>query len=167
VPSGRLLLKATGLSDARAQERLLSEFAQHGIAGERLTLLPMDSDFGTHLSRYHDVDIGLDPFPYNGTTTTLEALWMGVPVIAIAGDRHGARVGASILLNAGLEDLIAKNADDCVSLASHLAGDSDRLVQLRATMRSRVSASALRDEATFMRTLENAYRKMWRSWCEV
>ena len=165
VASSRLLLKATGLSDARARERMRNEFAQHGIGDERLVILPMDGDFGMHLSRYHEIDIGLDPFPYNGTTTTLEALWMGVPAITIAGDRHCARVGSSILANAGLGELIAANVDDYLSLAIDLANDSGRLVRLRETMRERVSASPLRNEARFARALENEYRKMWRTWC--
>ena len=165
VPLSRLLLKATGLSDSRAQGRLLDEFAHHGVGQERLALLPMDSDFGTHLSRYHEVDIGLDPFPYNGTTTTLEALWMGVPVITIAGDRHSARVGASILVNVGHEELIAGNVDEYQALAADLGSDSGRLTRLRGVMRKHVAASPVRKEAGFTRTLENEYRKMWRTWC--
>jgi len=167
LPSSRLLMKATGLSDTRARNRMLGEFAQHGIGAERLSILPMDGEFATHLARYHEIDIGLDPFPYNGTTTTLEALWMGVPVINIAGDRHSARVGASILANVGLESLVARNVDDYLSLAVGLANDSGRLVRLRETIRGLVSASPLRDEARFARALENEYRKMWRAWCEA
>ena len=167
TPSSRLLMKATGLSDARARDRMLNEFAQYGIGAERLSLLPMDGDFATHLARYHEVDIGLDPFPYNGTTTTLEALWMGVPVVSMAGNRHSARVGASILVNVGLEELIAPHLDGYLSLATNLANDSARLTRLREAMRGLVSASPLRDEARFARTLENEYRKMWRAWCGV
>ena len=167
MPRSRLLLKAAGLSDPGGRERLTREFAQHGIAGARLALLPMDNDFTAHLARYHEIDVGLDPFPYNGTTTTLEALWMGVPVISIAGDRHGARVGASILANLGLDELVGRNVEHYQTLAAALAADHARLSSLRQTMRERISASPLRDEAQFVRALENAYREMWRQWCET
>jgi len=127
----------------------------------------MDNDFTAHLARYHEIDVGLDPFPYNGTTTTLEALWMGVPVISIAGDRHGARVGTSILANLGLDELVGRNVEHYQTLAADLAADHARLSSLRQTMRERICASPLRDEAGFVRAMENAYREMWRQWCEA
>jgi predicted O-linked N-acetylglucosamine transferase (SPINDLY family) len=167
IQRSRLLLKAAGLSDPNGRERLIYEFAQHGIDGRRLALLPMDYDFTAHLARYHEIDVGLDPFPYNGTTTTLEALWMGVPVISIGGDRHCARVGASILANLGLNELVGRNVEHYQTLAVDLAADRARLSSLRETMRERISASPLRDEAGFVRAMESAYREMWRKWCEA
>ena len=165
VPGSRLMLKALGLRDASGCERLRGEFAQHGVGRDRLTLLAMDDDFRAHLARYHDIDIGLDPFPYNGTTTTLEALWMGVPVVNLAGDRHAARVGDSILANLGLDTLIARSVDEYLAIAAGLAADGVRMAALRATMRARVAASPLRDETGFASAVEHAYRQMWLGWC--
>ena len=167
VRGSRLLLKAAGLCDTGACERLIGEFARHGIASERLALHPMDGEFKAHLDRYREIDIALDSFPYNGTTTTLEALWMGVPVISIAGDRHSARVGESILANLGLGALVAKSTEDYQAIAANLASDYPRLALLRGTMRRRIAESPLRDESAFMDALENAYRQMWRSWCQA
>lgn len=166
VPRSRLLLKALGLGDAASRSHVLAQFGKHGIASERVTPLPMEGSLQDHLARYHEMDIALDPFPYNGTTTTLEALWMGVPVIALAGDRHSGRVGASILANAGLDELVARTEQSYVETAARLGADGDRLAALRRTMRERIAASPLRDQAGFMRALEDAYRSMWKSWCD-
>ncbi|MBS0337844.1 MAG: tetratricopeptide repeat protein [Proteobacteria bacterium] len=165
VPGSRLLLKALGLGDAGSRAQMLAAFARHGVAADRVTVLPLEGSLRDHLARYHEMDIALDPFPFNGTTTTLEALWMGVPVVAIAGDRHSARVGSSILANAGLRELVARDADEYVALAAALAADGARLAALRLAMRDRVAASPLRDPAGFVRDLEGAYREVWARWC--
>jgi protein O-GlcNAc transferase len=165
VPRSRLLLKALGLGDAASRSHVIAQFGKHGIVAERITALSMEGTLQAHLARYHEMDIALDPFPFNGTTTTLEALWMGVPVVALAGDRHSGRVGASLLANAGLTDLVARTAQEYVDIAVQLAADSERLSTLRGTMRERIAASPLRDQAGFMRALEDAYRGMWKSWC--
>jgi predicted O-linked N-acetylglucosamine transferase (SPINDLY family) len=165
VPRSRLLLKALGLGDAGSRAHMLAAFARHGIVPERVTVLPMEGSLQAHLARYHEMDIALDPFPFNGTTTTLEALWMGVPVVAIAGDRHSARVGSGILANAGLGDLAARDANEYIAIAAALAGDGARLAALRLGMRGRLDASPLRDAAGFVRDLEGAYHGMWEQWC--
>lgn len=116
-----------------------------------------------HLSLYNRVDIGLDPFPYNGTTTTCEALWMGVPVVTLKGDRHSARVGASILTRVGLEELISTTESDYVEAAVTLAVDLERLKALRVQMRDRLKGSPLCDAPSFAASLEGAYQKMWMS----
>jgi protein O-GlcNAc transferase len=114
---------------------------------------------------YHGIDIALDVSPYNGTTTTCEALWMGVPVLTLRGASHAARVGTSILSHAGLTELVASRTEEYLDAAIELARDPARLQALRASMRSRLRASPLLDAAGFTRGLEAAYRSAWRQWC--
>ncbi len=165
APGSRLVLKASGLDDSQTRARLIHEFEMAGVNGDRLSLLPKTGDFNEHLSCYHQIDVGLDPFPYNGTTTTCEALWMGVPTVTLSGNRHASRVGASILANLGLPELIAASVEGYIEAAGHLAADQTRLSALRRTMRDRFSASPLRDETGFAEDVERAYRKMWADWC--
>jgi predicted O-linked N-acetylglucosamine transferase (SPINDLY family) len=120
-----------------------------------------------HLAAYQRVDIALDPFPYNGTTTTCEALWMGVPVLTLRGDRHAGRVGASLLSQIGLMDLIAGSAKEYVEIALALANDPSRMADLRRSLRPRMAASPLCDAPAFARKIEAAYHTMWRHWCEA
>ena len=115
--------------------------------------------------RRRRLDIGLDPFPYNGATTTCEALWMGVPVIALAGERHAGRVGVSVLAAAGLDGLIAPTVDDYVDLGAALARDLDRLARMRGELRPRLERTPLGDVKRLTRAIEAAYREMWRRWC--
>ncbi len=167
VPDSTLLLKSHAFGTELGRQRLIGRFEKWGISAERLRLmewLPAGKD---HLSIYGEVDIALDPFPYNGTTTTCEALWMGVPVITLAGERHSCRVGASLLSCLGLTELICESVDDYVTCASRLACDSDRLAVLRASLRERMSASPLLDHAGFTRRLEAAYSAMWARWTET
>ena len=165
VPESRLVLKNRSLADDETRSRYLALFAGHGIENERLDLVAwIDSPSG-HLGAYEQIDIGLDPFPYNGTTTTAEALWMGVPVITLRGNRHGGRVGASLLAAVGQTELIAETVDDYVAAAAALAQDSDRLAALRQTLRPAMAASPLCDAEGFTRDVEAAYRDMWRGWC--
>jgi protein O-GlcNAc transferase len=164
VPQARLLLKAPSLDDAQVRARLTDELATHGVGPERLDFLGSTSQ-PEHLAAYADVDIALDPFPHNGGTTTAEALWMGVPVVTFGGDRFVSRVGVSILNAAGLGDLVAASPSAYVDLAASLATDAARLVEVRAGLRTRLAQSALCDSARFTRSLEHAYREMWRRWC--
>ncbi|MEO8202533.1 MAG: tetratricopeptide repeat protein [Betaproteobacteria bacterium] len=166
VSGSRLLLKAHGLGDVESRAGVIAAFTHHGVEADRLTVLAADGSLHAHLDRYHEMDIALDPFPYNGTTTSLEALWMGVPLVTLRGDRHAARVGASVLDNLGLPELVAEDEREYADLAVRLAGDARRLAGLRAGMRARVAASPLMDRAGFMRALEGSYRAMWRQWCE-
>lgn len=162
VPGARLILKNKSLQDAKTCER----YRQHFHPPERIELLGWLDDPADHLSIYHRVDIALDTFPYNGTTTTCEALWMGVPVITLAGERHAGRVGLSLLTQLGLTELIAKTPDEYVRLAVALAGNRERLAALRAGLRERMRRSPLCDAQSFTRDLEAAYREMWHKWCE-
>jgi predicted O-linked N-acetylglucosamine transferase (SPINDLY family)/predicted SAM-dependent methyltransferase len=161
TPGSRLLLKAQPLGLPAVARRVRERFAAAGVDASRLELLGWERSVEGHLATYRRVDIALDSFPYNGTTTTCEALWMGVPVIAVNGDRHAGRVGASILKTVGLDELLASNVDGYVDLAVRLAGDPQRLATLRAGIRARVEASALRDETGFARELEACYTALW------
>jgi predicted O-linked N-acetylglucosamine transferase (SPINDLY family) len=111
------------------------------------------------------VHVALDTTPYNGTTTTCEALWMGVPVVTLAGDRHAARVGASVLAAAGLPGLVARDADSYVRIAAGLAGDRARLETLRTGLRPTLRSSALMDEAAYGARFHGALREAWSNWC--
>jgi predicted O-linked N-acetylglucosamine transferase (SPINDLY family)/ADP-heptose:LPS heptosyltransferase len=165
VPGARLLLKATQFKDAGTRERCRAAFVAAGVASERIEIVAPLREPAEHLALYGRIDIALDPLVYNGTTTTCEALWMGVPVVTLRGDRHAARVGASILTRIGLTSLIAATADAYVKIAAQLAQDLDGLEQLRAGMRERMRASPLCDTVGFARAMESAYRDMWRRWC--
>lgn len=165
VPGSRLLLKSGALADPAARQRLMSEFAGCGIVAERLILAPADATHYEHLNRYNQVDIGLDPFPYNGVTTSFEAVWMGVPVVTLAGNSFVSRMGVSMLAGLGMKELIADTQEDYVAIAARLAGDPGRLGTLRAGLRQRLSNSPLTDAARFTLNLERAYREMWAAWC--
>jgi protein O-GlcNAc transferase len=109
--------------------------------------------------------LALDTFPYNGTTTTCEAMWMGVPVVSVAGDSHAGRVGTSLLNNVALAELLAGDVAAYIALAIELANDADRLVELRGTMRERLRRSPIMDGAAIAQRIESAYRRMWQAWC--
>jgi len=164
VPDAKMLIKTAGLDQTGMRTHLLALFAQHGISERRLTLLAKDADVKQHLSRYNEVDICLDPFPYNGTATTCEALWMGVPTITLQGDRHSSRVGASLLSNVGLFELIAKSQNEYLEIAVRLAHETGRLATLRSGLRRRMENSPLLDGAGLTRAIENSYNKMWSVW---
>jgi predicted O-linked N-acetylglucosamine transferase (SPINDLY family) len=162
LPSARLLVAA--LPAANVHERIRALFAAEGIEASRLDLrgrVPRHEFLALH----HETDIALDPFPFTGTTTTCHSLWMGVPVVTLAGETHAARVGASFLTNAGLPELVAGSADQYVEIALALARDTQRLAALRGTLRRRMLDSPLMDARTFTGHLEARYRHMWQDWC--
>jgi protein O-GlcNAc transferase len=165
VPGSRLMLKAKSLSDRSTRDYLLDAVTQGGISEERIRLLPWEHSVKGHLEIYNCVDIGLDTFPYNGTTTTCEAIWMGVPVVTLAGNTHASRVGASLLSNAGLPELIAKTPDEYVDIAVKLAGDLERLRRRRDKMRKVMDRSPLTDTKRFIGDLENSFQSIWEKWC--
>ena len=165
VPGSRLLLKTVSLADTETRQRLIDEFAKHGVGGERLILASRDATDFEHLNRYNQIDIGLDPFPYNGVTTSFDALWMGVPVVTLEGSRFISRMGLSMLTNLGMTELIARTPQDYVATAARLAGDLGRLAAIRARLRERMMNSVLSDAKRFTLNLEQAYRKMWASCC--
>jgi predicted O-linked N-acetylglucosamine transferase (SPINDLY family) len=165
VPGSRIILKGHARTTAEAHKNILQMFCAHNIAPDRIDIRPRISSQVEHLRLYDQIDIALDTFPYHGTTTTCEAMWMGVPVITLAGHVHISRVGVSLLSNVGLPDLIARDAEEYVRLAEDLAGNRGRLIELRTSLRQRMIASPLMDAARFAREVENAYRRMWENWC--
>jgi predicted O-linked N-acetylglucosamine transferase (SPINDLY family)/predicted SAM-dependent methyltransferase len=164
VPGSSIVLKAHALGAQSARRAVLDEFARAGVGAERVVLHGPEDSAAGHLGRYREIDIALDTFPYNGTTTTCEALWMGVPVVTLAGATHVSRVGASLLRRVGLGELVADGAEDYLSRARTLAADLDRLAALRQGLRQRLRASPLLDAAAFARAVESAYRKIWSDW---
>ncbi len=163
VPGSQLVLKSQGLDDPAQQPRLRAHFAAAGIDPERVRLLGRTSGIAAHLACYAQIDVALDTFPYHGTTTTCEAFWMGVPVVSLVGDRHMARVGASLLRAVGREDCIAAKPADYVKIAqaqSNLIGYFDRKA-LRDAMRT----SVLLDHAGQAQRFGEALRVCWQTWC--
>jgi predicted O-linked N-acetylglucosamine transferase (SPINDLY family) len=156
VPDARLLLKCPALTDAGVQGRVRAAFEALGVAAERLELLGHTRGRAEHLALYGRVDIALDTFPYNGTTTTCEALWMGVPVVSLVGARHAARVGASLLTAAGLADWLADSPESYIAIARQRAADIATLATIRTSLRQQVGASPLYDAERFTRGLEAA-----------
>jgi protein O-GlcNAc transferase len=159
VPGSRLLLKARAMSEEVVQERLWRKMEERGIARARVELAPPAPRIDDHLAIYGRIDIALDTFPYNGTTTTCEALWMGVPLVTFAGPVHSSRVGSSILTRIGLEELSAPTLEASLDIAATLAADTDRLVSLRHSMRDRMSCSPLMDAPRLAREIEAAYHQ--------
>ena len=162
VEGSRLLLLT--VDGAVARRRLLDLFAANGIGPGQLEFLPRMShdDF---LGAHARVDIALDAFPYHGTTTTCFSLWMGLPVIVLAGNTHASRVGVTLLRSVGLGHLAAAGEDDYVGAAVGLAGNLAALADTRSGMRARIAASALADGPACARFVEAAFRSMWHDWC--
>ncbi len=131
---------------------------------KRITLVPYVS-LEEYFRWYNAVEIALDTTPYSGGTTTFDALWMGVPVLTVPGVRPSSRSAASVLTTIGLTDWIASTPEDYVQRAVQFAGERTLIAELRRSLRSRMRASPLMDEARFARNMEDVYRRMWRSWC--
>jgi protein O-GlcNAc transferase len=165
LPHARLLLKAKYFSDEQMQRHAKKLFSMHNIDPDRIELLPWEQTSHAHMSVYNRIDIALDTFPYNGTTTTCEALWMGVPVITLAGKTHASRVGLSMLSNVGIQELIAETKDDYIKKAVQLANTSATLTHLRESLRGRMAQSPLTDAKRFTVNLETFYRRIWEKWC--
>lgn len=161
VPNSKLVLHG---KEGRHRVRVQDYFRAQQIAEERLKFiefLPVNK----YLEVYEQIDIALDPFPYGGGTTTCDALWMGVPVVTLSGQTAVGRGGRSILLNAGLPELVADSTEDYVHIALELAGDLPRLSGIRSMLRERIRNSPLMDAPRFTRGLEAACRDMWQRWC--
>lgn len=145
LPHARLVLKSVNSNEPLFRKNLFASFEKHGISSKNLKFLPYSKTTREHLEQYSKIHFALDTFPYNGTTTTCEALWMGVPVITLKGDRHASRVGESLLQAVGLPDFIAEDTAQYVEKAIGLAGDTDGLMQWRNELRPILEASNLLD----------------------
>ena len=164
VPGSRLMLEGWWLDGEEMRDLVCARFAAHGIGPERLILLGRKPEQQYVL--YHEIDIALDPFPCVGGTTSFDTLWMGVPLVTLAGKSFVSRMGVSLLSNLGLEELIADDEDAYVEIARALAQDLERLNRLRLELRPRMENSPLLDAGRFVKHMEDAYRGMWRAWCE-
>jgi predicted O-linked N-acetylglucosamine transferase (SPINDLY family) len=165
LPDSCLILKAKSFIDNITCNSARELFTAQGISHDRVELIAMMPSFIEHLNLYKRVDIALDTFPYNGTTTTCEAMWMGLPVMTLAGNTHASRVGASLLSNVGLSELIARTPDEYIELTTNLAKDIDKLQFLRKNIRDMMAKSPLCDVNRFISNLEDCYRQIWRNWC--
>jgi len=164
LPGSRMVI--FGIAEGRARDELVTDLVGAGGERGRITVLPYVS-LQDYFNGFNSVDIALDATPYSGGTTSLDALWMGVPVVTAPGTRPSSRSTASILTTAGLAEWIATGPEDYVRLAVEFAGADGILAGLRRTLRDRLRASPLMDEKRFVRDLENAYRQMWRAWCNT
>ena len=160
IPNSRLLLKATQFRDQMARENIIQRFAALGINSERISLEESE-DRQKYFAAYNRIDITLDPFPFTGGTTSVESLWMGVPLITLAGDLLISRQGVGVLMNAGLPEWIADDAESYLAKAIIFASDLDKLDKLRASLRAQVLASPLFNAPRFSRNFENALLEMW------
>ena len=165
IPGSRLVMKAMSFSGRSTRDYAMDLFVKRGIDAGRIDLLAGVPSIREHLDIYNRIDIALDTFPYNGTTTTCEALWMGVPVVTLAGDRHTSRVGTSLLTNIGLPELVAETEDAYIDIAVKLAADIEKLRLLRKRLRKMMTRSPVCDAKGFTANLENCYREMWRNYC--
>jgi predicted O-linked N-acetylglucosamine transferase (SPINDLY family) len=161
LPRSRLMLLTV---DGPHRRHTLELLHQEGIAPQRVAFVA-NRPRPEYLKLFHHIDIGLDTFPYNGQTTTLDAVWMGVPVITVVGGTGVARSGKSLLVNLGLQDLVAQTPDQFVQIAAALARDLPRLRRLRETLRAQLRNSPLMDGPRFARDVEAAYRGMWEQFC--
>jgi protein O-GlcNAc transferase len=164
VANGRLLLKNVAFNDSETREAYLQKLEALGLDATRL-ILQGSSAHGEYFSSYRQIDIALDPFPFSGGTISADALWMGVPVVTLAGDSMASRTSTSILKCLKLDFLVTRQPDAYVGAAVSLAGNTAALATLRKDMRQRFRGTALGEPAIFAANLEAAYRQMWREWC--
>lgn len=157
VSDSTLLLKARAFEDAHLRRSVSDACRRAGVASERLRFAGWTDAGAAHLAHLHEVDVALDSFPYNGATTTFDALWMGVPVVTLEGRTHAGRMGASILRAAGLDELVAVDKDDYLDACVRVARDTERRREWRCTLRDRLRASPLMDLPRHVRALEDAY----------
>jgi len=161
LPTAKLFFKARPFADLATCQRVQQRFQNHGISSDRLILKGHVDSIVLHLEAYHTVDLALDPFPYHGTTTTCDALWMGVPVVSLCGDCHASRVGATLLTSIGLTDLIVYSESEYVNKTVKICQNLDLLSSIRHQLRPLMQRSKLIDGKAFTISLEDIYRSLW------
>ncbi len=166
VKGARFYYKSMSLSDPGTLNVFRGIFERHGLSGDQI-MFEGSSDHRTMLELYSHVDIALDTFPYNGGNTTLEALWQGIPVVTLKGDRWASRTGAGLMALGGFDEFVANTSREYEDMAVRLAADHDFLEHFRTTSRERLRGSRLFDMAEFTREIEQAYRTMWREWLKA
>jgi len=164
VPDAVLVLNSKPFAEAASRQQFEARFAANGIGAERLKLIYTSPQPKTW-AYYNEIDIALDPFPHNAGTTTIEALWMGVPVISKADRPTVGRFGASILGALDMSDWVAETPEQYVEIAARWAHDLDGLAALRQNLRPRFQASALSDGPGLVKAIEAGYRTLWQEWC--
>lgn len=160
IPNSRFIIKNHYLRDVATARRIVKCFKQYGVEPSRLELLCSTPTTTEHLAQYHKVDIALDTFPYNGTTTTCEALWMGVPVVTLSGGRHASRVGSSIMKTMGLDAFVADNTNEYCELACRLVSDIHSLQEIREGLRIKMFCSELCDSELFSSKIETTFKQL-------
>jgi len=163
VPGSRLVLH---IKETRARQGLLEFFAARGVASDRITLIGYQNG-PDYMATYGQIDIALDTTPFAGGTTSFDALWMGVPLVTLAGERSSSRGGASILTSLGRPEWIARTQEQYIAIAQRLAAAPQQLAAIRSGLRAELRASPLMDNAGFTRELEDLYRQAWKQWCEA
>jgi predicted O-linked N-acetylglucosamine transferase (SPINDLY family) len=163
VPRSRLIMMTP--TSRSVHERVSESFRRRGVDSARIELVPR-SPYAGYLQSVARADLALDPFPFNGHTTTCDSLWMGVPVVSLAGHTYASRFGSSALATLGLADLIADSVERYLEIAVEMAANVERLAGFRQSLRQQMLSSPLCDYSGFTANLERAYRQMWRSWCE-
>ncbi|WML35496.1 hypothetical protein [Clostridium sp. OS1-26] len=165
VDKSVLVVKNTAFLDEEIINSTKERFYKYGIKEEQLEFIERDISVKDHMNRYNDVDIALDTYPYNGTTTTCEAMYMGVPVITLAGERHASRVGVSLLTNVGLDELIAYSEEEYIQKAVDLAGNIEKLKKIKLNLRTNMKSSPLMEGDKFTKELEKVYKNLWIDYC--
>ena len=163
VPDSRLLIEIAGIHESEFRSDVLKRLERAGLPVERVLLEPRKPS--NQFTLYNKIDMALDPFPCNGGTTSFDTLWMGVPFVTLEGRHFVSRMGVTILTNAGLKELVARDADEYVGIAADLANDRSRLKAMRQGLREKTAASPLMDQQRFVRNMEAAYHEMWKTWC--
>ncbi len=166
VPNSKLLLKGRSLADPSIRNALLEEFASNGVSSERLILKHFAPTLSEHLNIYNQVDLSLDTFPHNGVTTVCEAMWMGTPVLTLAGERHASRAASSIIARVGLESFIARSVEEYIAKAEFHGRNPETLANLRPALRGALMSSSLCDGEGLTLKLERFYRKAWQDYID-
>ncbi|MBM3546899.1 MAG: tetratricopeptide repeat protein [Alphaproteobacteria bacterium] len=167
VPTSRLVVKGRGFSEPRVRRHFGDAFARAGVDLGRVELRPWTAGFVDHLTFLNEIDIALDPIPYGGVTTTCEAVWMGVPVVTVAGDRMAGRYSLALLSSVGFTEGIATDEADYVARAARLAADPEALAAVRASLRAQAQRSRLADRKAYGQARGEAFRTAWRDWCRT